>query len=546
MWPTSLAIAWSLWRRHRWGLVAVLSFLAGAVVVTSVTTAVLDRETVSVILGPIAMALLLPAGYLVAIFSLGFNADVSTRESCFPPDLFRLPVSTAALVGWPMAYGAGVALLLWFVVALFVLRPWLSLWDLAVPLWWPAALAVATVACFQAVLWSPMGLPLLRIVLAALLVPGLIALAEFAVLSGSAQGFLVVLFGGIAGLAWTSGYLGVKLARRGDTPSWGSVFHPLRRLVQHSPRRSQPFASAPRAQLWFEWRRTGLSLPVLTAVVLPFVLLPLVFGKNDVIPIPRTVLGALFIPVFLAGLAGTTVSGNHPWVKDYYGVAPFSATQPMTSADMVAAKLKAAGLSTLAAWAVTALMLGAALCVTGNLEEVADWWRQGLRTHHFIELTAGIVAAITLLIVWTWKRMVDSLLLGLSGRKWVIHGSIYGNMSGLVGLGIVAAWIHKSPESHATFLALVPWLLTFWALCRLLATAWALRRAWRRKLVESGTVLGWALAGLALAGTFFAVLAWVVPGEYVPAHYLIFVVLLVLPMAHLAATPLALAWNRHR
>jgi hypothetical protein len=546
MWPTSLAIAWALWRRHRWGIVAVASFVAGAAIVTSIGTAFWDRRTVTAVLGPIAVALPLPAVYLIAVFSLGFNTDVGARESCFPAGLFRLPVSTAALVAWPMAYGAAALSVLWFVVALFVLRPWFNLWNMEVPLWWPAGLAVTTVACFQAVLWSPVGLPLFRIALTALLVPGLIALTEFAVMSGSSQLFLVALFASISSLAWTSGYVGVKRARRGDTPNWSGLFRPLRQLLQRLARRRQPFVSAARAQLWFEWRRTGLSLPVLTAVVLPFVLLPLIFGKNDAIPIWRTVLGALTTPLLLAGLAGTTVSGNHPWVKDYYGVAPFNASQPMTSADMVAAKLKAAGLSTLVAWTVMALMAVAALAATGNLGEVADWWERGLRTHNSVQLAAGVIAGTALLVVWTWKRMVDSLLLGISGRKWIIHACIYGNISGLVGLGIVAGWIYRNPESHAIVLDLLPWLLTLWVLCRLWATAWALRRALRRKLLESRTVLGWVLAGLSFGGTTFGVLAWVVPGEYVPAHYLLFLVLLTMPMAHLAATPLALAWNRHR
>ena len=49
----------------------------------------------------------------------------------------------------------------------------------------------------------------------------------------------------------------------------------------------------------------------------------------------------LAVPVFVAGLAGTTVSGKNPWVKDYYGVAPSTATLPMSTGELVGAKLTA-------------------------------------------------------------------------------------------------------------------------------------------------------------------------------------------------------------
>jgi hypothetical protein len=44
----------------------------------------------------------------------------------------------------------------------------------------------------------------------------------------------------------------------------------------------------------------------------------------------------------------------------------------------------------------------------------------------------------------------------------------------------------------------------------------------------------------------FSILAWSVPAGIVPTYYLALIVLFALPMVRLAATPLALAWNRHR
>jgi hypothetical protein len=113
-------------------------------------------------------------------------------------------------------------------------------------------------------------------------------------------------------------------------------------------------------------------------------------------------------------------------------------------------------------------------------------------------------------------------------------------------LGILAGWLYRTPESHENVLAVLPWLLGVVVLCRLLAARWVLRRALRQGLVEAATVWRWLTVWALFALTLFGAFAWVIPGELVPGHYLAFIVLLALPMAHLAATPLALAWNRHR
>ena len=284
----------------------------------------------------------------------------------------------------------------------------------------------------------------------------------------------------------------------------------------------------------------------MTGVVLPFVLVPLIFGQNDAIPTWRTLLGALTVPVLLAGLAGTTVSGKHAWVKDYYGVAPSTATLPMSTANMVSAKLKGAALSTLATWLLVILMTFLAMIFTGTINEVGEWWHARLSRYSAAEIITCIVAVCVMLVVWTWKRMVDSLFLGLTGRKWVIQGSIFAGMATVVGLVLIATWIKNDPDVFEHTRLLLPWLLGVFVCCRFAIAAWAMQRLLQRRLVGSGTLLGWSFAWLLVAGTLFGMLAWAVPRELVPLHYVAFAILFIMPMAHLAATPLALAWNRHR
>ncbi len=542
-----LAIGWALWRRHRWGIVLVASYLLSLIVAGFVLDfAGAGPQVVSPILGTITLGLAVIFPYLVGVFSYGFDTDLNARQSCFPAQLFRLPVRTETLALWPMVYGAAAVSLVWLTAAWFVLRPWLEAFDREVALWWPAMVAVAALAWIQAVLWMPFGLPGIRILLAIVLVTGLTVATNVEVTSEVSEASLVGLYALCSAVAWTIAYVGVRQARHGGVPNWTWLWRPLHKMARLLPSRRQPFASMARAQVWFEWRRTGRGVPVMTALVLPFALWPLLLGKNDAISPAQTLLGAMAFPLLLAGLAGTTASGGNPWVKDYYGVAPFNATLPMTTAAFVGSKLKAAALSTLATWTVLAGMSAMALAVTGTLDEAKGWWWQGVHKFGALKLAAGLVAATIFLLVWTWKREVDSLFLGLTGRKWVIHGGLIVSMGGFVGLWMGWGLFVSHPAYQATVLAILPWLLGALILCKLAVAAWALRLAMRQKLLASRTVAVWITAWLLLAFGLFSLLAWIVPLGPVPVYYLAFAVCFIMPMVRLTLSPLAFAWNRHR
>jgi hypothetical protein len=547
MLPTSLAFAWMLWRRYRWGHLAVLAYLLVAVALSAVLPTYVPLDV-----APAAFALLfLPSIYLAMIlmgmFSLvEANTPIGGRHSCFPAELFILPVRTGVLAGWPIAYGTAAVSLLWLVLAWCIMRPWMSLWSESVPLWWPALMATAVLAWLQAVLWLPFGWRGLRVIVLLLLIVGLIVLAGFTVTSGISEPMLVGLFAGVAVLGWTFGYLGVRQGRRGTAPDWEGVFEPVHRLVRRLPHRPRPFATAAWAQTWFEWRRTGRSLPFMTGLLVPVVLLFLAFGLNDVIPPAQTVLSAVALPVLMAGMVGTAVSGKNPWVKDYYGVALSTATLPMSTGEMVGAKLRAAALSTLAAWALVVVAVPLALILTGNLETAVGWWRQALQETSALKITAGLLAATLVLVGCTWKRLVDSLFLGLMGRKWIIQCAMFAGMTVFVGLSLVGIWVSKDPEIRGHFLALLPWLLGLVIACRLGVAGLALRVGLRRQVLEPRTAVRWLTVWVCVAATLFGLLVYAVPAERVAAYNLAFAVLFAMPMVRLTAAPLALAWNRHR
>src|SRR5258708_30676032 len=93
--------------------------------------------------------------YLLAVFSFGFAGDLAARQSMYPARMFTLPVTNAALVGWPMLYGTAAVAVLGLAARLFAVWPS----GIEIPVVWPALLAAALLAGAHARTWVPYGLP---------------------------------------------------------------------------------------------------------------------------------------------------------------------------------------------------------------------------------------------------------------------------------------------------------------------------------------------------------------------------------------------------
>ncbi|MGL4550241.1 MAG: hypothetical protein ACRC33_03555, partial [Gemmataceae bacterium] len=133
--PT-LALCWELLARNRWitALAAALLLLAP----------VLPPAFAAYAAGGAAALLLAVTGH-------GFEGPVEARAGLFPRRLFVLPVSTAGLVLPPM------------LLTTAALLAGGGLMTLAGYPFWPLALAAALAAWLQAVMWTPMPLPWVRL-----------------------------------------------------------------------------------------------------------------------------------------------------------------------------------------------------------------------------------------------------------------------------------------------------------------------------------------------------------------------------------------------
>lgn len=457
--------------------------------------------------------------------------------------MFTLPVSTAALAGWPMLYGATTMAGLWVVAASLALRPS----GVPAPLVWPALFAAALVAWLQALAWMPYGLPGLRIIMAVLLLTTIDAVVLLAMELQVSESSMALIMAPPIPLAYLAARHAVARARRGDTPDWRGAFDRLGQAADILPRRRDRFVSAARAQGWLEWREHGRSLPAWTAIVLPFQLLLLfvVRGEPPVLTVITLVL-MLLTPPFLAAFVALTVGRSSPDAGNAYGLTPFLATRPLRAAGLVAAKLRMAGASTLVAWLLVLAAIPLGLTLAGSWPVVLEVTRA--LTDLFGAPRAILVALLSLLalLATTWKQLVQGLAVGLSGREGLIKASVLVRLSSLILIGLVAHVLDHNREARIALWNGARWIPAVLVFLKTCAATWiATRLARGRLLGDRALVLGAAI-WLAVVLGLYGVLAWLLDSPQLPHYLLLLVSVLAVPLARPSAVALALASSRHR
>jgi hypothetical protein len=248
-------------------------------------------------------------------------------------------------------------------------------------------------------------------------------------------------------------------------------------------------------------------------------------------------------PPFMASF--TAIAVRKSGAGDDYGVSPFTATRPVSSAALVGARLGMAVWSTAAAWILVIATVPAALVLSDTWPIVAG------RAQGF----AGVVGAsraivfgalvLATLILTTWRQMVQSLYLGLTGRPGLIKASGLAMLCAIVAIGPLLNWAWNS-GAHAWF-----WVVLFWTLgvivaARMVLACWIAIRLHRDRLLPDRSLVVGAALWLAAVAAVYAVLLWLFATPLVPRFLLLMIATVAVPLVRLSAAPLALAWNRHR
>lgn len=542
--PVALAIASEFRRRHRWGLLVLIGYL---LVLAVIKLLILkpgqpvkfddDESFALVVIVPLSSTFM----YFLAVFSFGISGDVAARQSVYPARKFTLPVTTAALVGWPMLYGTAAMAILW--LAMRLLAIWPS--DVDVPILWPALLAASLLAWTQALTWMPYALPGLRVVVTVLWLASIDAVVMLALQYKASEPLMLVILAPHIPLAYFAAHFAVARARRGDVPDWRGVFAWAGSLANVLPFRKRHFASPTSAQMWFEWRRHGRSLPLSVAILLPFELALLFpFSKTPALVI-ETLFAVLMTPPFMAAFAAATVSKSNPQASDSYDLAPLIATRPLSSASLISAKLKAAIWSTIAAWLLVLVAIPVGLKLSGTSQVVIERAQRGIDVVGTPRAVAIALLGFAALLATTWKQLVKSLYIGMSGREWLVKASV---LVALSFLAITLPLAHSIVTNRAVIATLwnaLPWIVAVLVCFKLFAAAWiAMRLRDNRLLSDRKLVIGaacWAGLVIALYGLF----VWISPAIVFRRYFLALVAILAIPLARLSAAPLALDSNRH-
>ncbi|PYO09957.1 MAG: hypothetical protein DMD30_04450 [Gemmatimonadetes bacterium] len=450
-------------------------------------------------------------------------------------------MTTTALAGWPMLYGTASMVVLWLATRMFALWPS----GIPVPSIWPALMAASLLAWTQALTWMPYPLPGLRIVVAVLWLGTIDTIALVAVHFNAHESLMLGILAPQIPLAYVVARFAVARARRGDVPDWRGAFAALAQIAQVGWHRREHFESAASAQTWFEWRRYGRSLPGWVAILLPFELL-LFWAAGNSTSLVFTILAVVLLtPPFVATFAAAAVSDSGSSASDSYGMTPFIATRPMTNAGLVAAKLKMAIWSTIVAWLLVLIALPIALKLSGTSVFLLDRWhrlRDIMGTPRAVVLLLLILAGC---IASTWKQLVQSLYIGLTGRASLIQGSVLLVLGFFFVFGPFAEWIIDSRRVGELWSAL-PLIFAVLVGLKMIAAVWIAVRLYQGCLLtDRALVTGaacWSVAVFALYG----VLVWLLDTPHIPHYLLMLVAILAIPLARLSAAPLALAWNRHR
>jgi hypothetical protein len=552
------AIMWQIVRPYR----AILAVCAAIWLVLAVLSRLLPLNFAEPAIQ--IFVITLPAVFilisLLYVFSLSTVTTMSTREGSFPRRLFMLPLSTPALAAWPMFLGSVALGAAWLAWAVGVLWPC----GARAPLVWPALGLATFLAWLQFLSWVPFPSVSLRAPAAGLLL-GCLSCAALLVIVLEVPGWILGLTAAILLAGGYGAALGaVRMARRGDGVEWSWLDRLARQLgrLRLGLRRRHPFSSALAAQAWLDWRRSGLSFPIFTGLIVLILVLSgswieLLLGEKATQNPPLADIlgqvspGGLVLGLFLCvPLPLAIVMGNDLGIMrtspqaSLYGMSTFLALRPLSCAELIAAKLRMAVRGTLWSWALTLGGAGCWLLVSGGVQTLLA---APLLNSYPLWKIAGIgVLLVAGLMAVTWVNLVAGLWIGLTGRAWVTLAVAAAAGIVWIPVGLAGWWVGVHPDYLPGVLNLLPWLGAGVVVVKLALASCLARAVRRRRLLAPRTLLAWGAGWVMAVVGLFLLEEGFLPEGLLPRYAKVTIAILVVPLCRFAAMPLALHWNRHR
>jgi hypothetical protein len=537
--PTT-ALIWEIWSRGRtlvWLVVAATLFF-GLLnwVLPDSRIAGDDRNWLSALFTAAFISLLL-------VFSIFSYTEFNPRKESigFPDRLFVLPVTSLLLVAVPITIGvaaAEVTYLAW--AAMAAIHGGAPVSRLVV------VLLGAYMVFYQTILWNLHGLRSLRMLVLGVLAIVMIALGFLPTFPPEtmppwfSERVLSVAVAGLALISFLGAWMGVARQRYGGGSGHYRNKGRIGQIADALPRRTRLFASAAAAQFWFEWRRSGLLLPLLTGALLLVLIGPLSWElRNDSGITLRILVAILALPLILAAPLGKAFSKPDFWSPDL-GLPAFIAVRPLATSEMVAIKLRVAALSTALSWLLVLGFLSVWLPFWANLEGLAGVRFAVAQSHNLSIAVLSVLAGVFM----TWRFLVAPLWIGLSGNRtlFAVSAAPYALVPlALIGFLLVfrpnsplRVWIRQDPDR---LLSILLWIAAVAVIAKFGLAVFS----WRKN--AAGRIRNYSVFWI--GGT----LCLIALAMLLPAHrfrpLLILVALLYIPLARVGLAVLSLARNRH-
>jgi hypothetical protein len=201
--------------------------------------------------------------------------------------------------------------------------------------------------------------------------------------------------------------------------------------------------------------------------------------------------------------------------------------------------------STLAAWAVVAVMVPLALAWSGTWPIARNFVAHVatiVGTPRAITLGACLVAAFMLS---TWRQLVQSLYVGLTGNERLIKGSMFASIVLASVLAPLLVWIADS-DRLAVLWSMMPLILAVVVAAKMVAAAWLASRLVRARTLGDRALFAGAVGWTATVLALFTLLAWLADTPHIPRYLVMLIAILSVPLVRLSAATLAVQRNRHR
>jgi hypothetical protein len=556
---------WLLWRRHR----AELGVMVGLMVAVWLLGCV---QTMAAFGVAMLLRLVLVGTWMFYIGRLA-NGDSdwvgegSNRNgSAYPLFMLTAPLSDRSLLIIPILFGiASTAVLFVMAILLTVPKP-----DLRAGLAFGGFIAALTVST-QILAWTRTAGRYTKIILAGcLLLSGTAASFSYAD-NHLGLGVYVFAYSAVAILFLAAFSPGFSKSRHGHSrPSrsiWEANLTPSRKPSKAWPRFNSPSHSL----VWTNWRRQGLSLPILTTIwCLAYLALQIphqvqlrdyaaqqehlafMVGRdlvtlNQLPDWPWDNLTPLVVLVICSAL----VIGMVPRKVDIYGadltLQPFLATKPISGLNFILTQIRVSLRSSLLSTAILA----------GTIEIAVHFWdvpldfrwfsigdhlvgpwdaMSGLRGAFYPIVPIGFWLSMLFLCIWNAQTFMNAV--ELSGRRILPYVPL---MVPFVLLVLTLIANGSGPEFGRQIYGFLC-ILSAAKIGLVLASGFRLRK---RRAIAGSDLLVMAFGWMICVGVFALYFA-----AYFPKHgeldYSVPTGILLIPISRFFIAPLMFEWNRHR